>query len=150
ARFRIMADSAPVMVWLADTTKERIWFNRTWCAFTGRPIENEIGFGWTQNVHSEDISRYLKTYAESFDARIPFRMEFRLGRHDGAWRWVVGNGMPLYEGVDVHFSGYIGCCVDVTEFRQAQLDREALLSAERAARTEAERLSHLKDEFLAT
>ncbi len=150
ARFRIMADCAPVLIWLADTTRACTWFNKTWRDFTGRALEDELGFGWTQNVHAEDLEKCLHELTRSAEARSPFQVEFRLGRHDGTWRWVVNHGAPLFEGRDGSFSGYVGSCVDITEFRQAQNDRDELLHAERAARTEAERLSHVKDEFLAT
>jgi PAS domain S-box-containing protein len=150
ARFRIMADCAPVLIWMADTTRSFTWFNKTWRDFTGRAIEEDLGFGWTQNVHADDLERCLQTYTKSVEARAPFQIEFRLGRDDGMWRWVINHASPLFEGPGNTFSGYIGSCVDITEFRQAQLDRDELLHAERAARSEAERLSHMKDEFLAT
>jgi PAS domain S-box-containing protein len=150
ARFRIMADSAPVLIWMADTTKACTWFNKGWREFTGRPLEGELGFGWTQNVHSDDLQDCLRTYTEHFEAQTPFRMEHRLGRHDGSWRWVINQATPLFEGHFGRFSGYVGSCIDITEFRQSQIDRDDLLRAERAARSEAERLSHMKDEFLAT
>ena len=150
ARFRIMADSAPVLIWTADTTRSSIWFNKTWREFTGRSMEDDAGFGWTRNVYAEDLESLLKAYSEHFDARTAFRMEFRLGRSDGQWRWVLANSVPLYEGPGSSFSGYISSGVDITEFRQAQLERDELLRAERSARTEAERLSRMKDEFLAT
>jgi PAS domain S-box-containing protein len=150
ARFRIMADSAPVLIWIADTSRSSIWFNKTWREFTGRSMEDDAGFGWTRNVYAEDLEALLKAYSEHFEARTAFRMEFRLGRSDGQWRWVLGNAVPLYEGPGNGFSGYISSGVDITEFRQAQLERDDLLRAERSARTEAERLSRVKDEFLAT
>jgi PAS domain S-box-containing protein len=150
ARFRIMADSAPVLIWIADTSRSSIWFNKTWREFTGRSIEDDAGFGWTRNVYAEDLEVLLKAYSEHFETRTAFRMEFRLGRSDGQWRWVLGNAVPLYEGPGNGFSGYISSAVDITEFRQAQLERDDLLRAERSARTEAERLSRVKDEFLAT
>jgi PAS domain S-box-containing protein len=150
ARFRTMADSAPVMIWMADTTRSCTWFNKSWCDFTGRALEEELGFGWTQNVHAEDLEKCLQAYTRSAEARLPFQVEFRLGRYDGRWRWVHNHGAPLFEGLGGGFSGFIGSCIDITEFRQAQLDRDELLRAERAARSEAERLSHMKDEFLAT
>jgi PAS domain S-box-containing protein len=149
-RFRIMADCAPVLIWMADTTRSCTWFNKTWREFTGRALEEDLGFGWTQNVHADDLERCLHTYTRSAEARAPFQVEFRLGRYDGKWRWVLNHGAPLFEGASGTFSGYIGSCIDITEFRQAQHDRDELLRAERAARTEAERLSHMKDEFLAT
>jgi PAS domain S-box-containing protein len=150
ARFRIMADSAPVLIWMADTTKRCTWFNKGWREFTGRPLEEDLGFGWSQNVHADDLQSVMQNYTEHFEARTPFRIEHRLGRHDGTWRWVINDATPLFEGHYGRFSGYVGSCIDITEFRRAQTDRDELLRAERAARSEAERLSHVKDEFLAT
>lgn len=116
-RFHTMADSAPVMIWLSGTTKQCTWFNRQWLEFTGRSMEEELGNGWSEGIHPEDLERCLKTYAEAFDARQPFEMEFRLRRHDGNWRWILNHGVPIYEsGHD--FSGYVGSCVDVTELKQ--------------------------------
>jgi PAS domain S-box-containing protein len=149
-RFRMMADSAPVLVWVADRTKARTWFNASWLAFTGRRMEQELGFGWAQNVHAEDLPRFMQVYSESFEAQEPFRIEYRMHRQDGESRWVLDHGVPLYEGPAHTFSGYIGSCIDITESRRLQLDREESLRAERAAREDAERLGRLKDEFLAT
>ena len=149
-RFRIMADSAPVLIWMANTARTFTWFNKTWRDFTGRPMDEELGFGWTQNVHADDLQNCLDTFTQSFEKRVPFRLEQRLGRHDGTWRWVINQGTPLYEGVTGNFSGYVGSCIDITDIRQAQSERDELLQAERSARTEAERLGHMKDEFLAT
>jgi PAS domain S-box-containing protein len=149
-RFRIMADSAPVLIWMANTARTFTWFNKTWREFTGRPMDEELGFGWTQNVHADDLQSCLDTFTQSFEKRVPFRLEHRLGRHDGTWRWVINQGTPLYEGVTENFSGYVGSCIDITDMRQAQTERDQLLQAERSARAEAERLGHMKDEFLAT
>lgn len=149
-RFRIMADSAPVLIWMANTARTFTWFNKTWREFTGRPMDEELGFGWTQNVHADDLQNCLDTFTQSFEKRVPFRLEHRLGRHDGTWRWVINQGTPLYESVTGSFSGYVGSCTDITDMRQAQSERDELLQAERSARAEAERLGHMKDEFLAT
>jgi PAS domain S-box-containing protein len=149
-RFGVMADSAPVLIWMSDSTKACTWFNRPWLQFTGRELKEEQGFGWMENVHLEDLDRCMQTYTTHFDAREACRLEYRLRRHDGAWRWVISTAVPLLEGPAQSFSGYIGSCIDVTEFKQAADEREALLQSERAARTEAERLGRLKDEFLAT
>lgn len=149
-RFHIMADSAPVLIWLADTTRACTWFNKSWRDFTGRPIEDDLGFGWTQNVHAEDLENCVGTLTRGFQEKLPFRIEHRLGRHDGKWRWVMNHGTPLHEGPGGSFSGYVGSCIDITDLREAQLEREDLLQAERAARTTAERLGQMKDEFLAT
>lgn len=149
-RFRLMADSAPVLIWMADQSKGRNWFNKSWLDFTGRTADQEAGFGWTQNVHEEDLARCLQVYAEGFDSRKPFGTEYRIRRADGQPRWIIERATPLFEGSGHSFSGYIGSCVDITESKQLQADREETLKAERAAREQAERVGRLKDEFLAT
>jgi len=149
-RFRVMANSAPVLIWIADATKGRNWFNTRWLEYTGRTAEEEAGFGWTQNVHPEDLARCLHEYGEGFDSREPFRSEYRIRRADGEFRWIIEQANPRFEGEGGAFSGYIGTCVDITEGKQIQAEREDTLRAERAAREEAERVGRLKDEFLAT
>jgi PAS domain S-box-containing protein len=145
-----MADSAPVLIWMADASRAFTWFNRPWIEFTGRSMEQELGYGWTENLHLEDLDNCLQKYTEAFAARGPFRVECRLRRHDGEWRWMLTTAVPLFEARKEGFSGYIGTCVDITEMRNAASERESLLEAERAARADAERLGRLKDEFLAT
>ena len=149
-RFRLMADSAPVLIWIANYAKARVWFNRGWLEFSGRTLEQELGFGWSQNVHEDDLAQCLQNYAEGFDSRKPFRSEYRIRRPDGQPRWIIEQATPLYEGPRSIFSGYIGSCVDITESKQIQAEREENLKAERHARAEAERVGRLKDEFLAT
>jgi PAS domain S-box-containing protein len=118
SRFRRVADTAPVMIWMADTTKRLTWFNRAWLGFTGRTIEEEVGEGWTAGVHPDDVARCLATYQGSFDARQPFSMEYRLRRTDGRYRWVRDDGVPRYAG-DGSFEGYIGAALDITDMREA-------------------------------
>jgi PAS domain S-box-containing protein len=149
-RFRLMADSAPVLIWIADHTKARNWFNRSWLEFTGRSTEEDAGFGWTQNIHEDDLASCLQQYGEGFDSRKAFRSEYRIRGADGHARWIIEHANPLFEGPGGSFSGYIGSCVDITESKQLQAEREETLKAERAAREEAERVGRLKDEFLAT
>jgi PAS domain S-box-containing protein len=149
-RFRSTADSAPALIWMADTSKGCTWLNRSWLEFTRRPMSRELGFGWSEIVHVDDLDALIQLYDESFAARRPFRIEIRLRRHDGNWRWMVNTAVPLFEEEGHLFSGYIGSMIDITEMRRAASDRESLLEAERAARNESERLGRMKDEFLAT
>lgn len=137
-RFRRMADDAPVMIWISGMDKRCTWFNRRWLDFVGRSMEQELGDGWAENVHPDDLERCVHTYATAFDARESFSMEYRLLRHDGAWRWLLDRGTPL--GTGDQFSGFIGSCIDITEQREAA---DALRESERRLRTLAESLPHL-------
>jgi PAS domain S-box-containing protein len=148
-RFRAMANSATALVWIADTDKLCTWFNNPWLEFTGRTMEQECGNGWAEGVHPDDLGRCLETYVQSFDARKNFRMEYRLRRRDGEYRWLLDNGVPRF-GSSGEFLGYIGSCIDITEMKRAEEQRSALLASERAARSDAERAGRMKDEFLAT
>jgi PAS domain S-box-containing protein len=146
-RFRIMADTAPVMIWASGTDKLCTFFNKTWLDFTGRPLEAELGYRWTEGVHPEDLKHCLQTYVAFFETRRPFKMDYRLRRHDGQYRWIFDQGVPRFSSSG-EFLGYIGSCVDVTERKQAEAEREKL-AEEQAARATAEAASRSKDEFLA-
>jgi two-component system sensor kinase FixL len=118
-RFRAMANTAPVMIWMSGPDKLCTFFNKGWLDFTGRSLEQELGNGWAEGIHREDFNRCFEVYANSFDAREPFTMEYRLRRRDGPYRWVLDNGTPRLAS-DGTFLGYIGSCIDITERKQAQ------------------------------
>ena len=118
-RFRLMADNAPVLIWMSGIDKLCTWFNKPWLDFAGHTLEQELGNGWAENVHPDDLDRWLNAYVTAFDARRPFKMECRLKRHDGEYRWVLENGTPLY-GDRGEFTGYIGSCIDITERKEIE------------------------------
>jgi PAS domain S-box-containing protein len=121
-RFRTLADAAPVMIWASGPDKLCTYVNRPWLDFTGRTIDAELGSGWAESVHPDDVERCLATYHEAFDNRRTFRMEYRLRRYDGAYRWVLDSGAPVV-GIDDALTGYVGTAVDITTHTLA---REAL------------------------
>ena len=123
--FALLVDNAPIMIWRSDTTGACDWFNRPWLEFTGRALEEELGYGWAERVHPEDFDRSLAIYKEAFAARRDFQMAYRLRRHDGAWRWVQDHGRPYRR--HGQFAGYFGSCTDVTEMKQALEERETLM-----------------------
>ena len=122
-RFRALADSAPVLIWLAGPDKLCYWFNKVWLDFVGRSIEQETDNGWAEGVHPDDFDFCLRHYVEHFDQRRPFSMEYRLKRHDGEYRWLLDNGIPRYAD-NGEFLGYIGSCIDVTEHKQIRIALE--------------------------
>ncbi len=113
-RFRIIADTAPVLIWLAGVDKGCYFFNKGWLDFTGKTIEQEFGDGWAAGVHPDDLERCIHIYNTNFDARQDFSMEYRLRRFDGTYRWIWDRGVPRYTADGV-FIGYVGGCMDVHE-----------------------------------
>jgi PAS domain S-box-containing protein len=129
ANFRVMADTAPVMIWRSGANKQCDFFNQPWLTFTGRTLDQELGDGWADGVHPDDVADCLSAYRAAFDRREPFRMEYRLRRADGEFRWVLDIGVPRFEA-DSRFAGYIGSCLDITDRKQSEQamaqSREAL------------------------
>jgi two-component system, sensor histidine kinase PdtaS len=118
-RFRMMANHAPVLLWMASPEGLCDFFNDRWLDFTGRTLEEELGSGWAAGVHPEDFQHCMTTYLDAFVARRAFTMEYRLRRRDGEYRWIFDQGAPRFDA-DGTFAGFIGSCVDVTEQRLAQ------------------------------
>jgi len=128
ARFRTVADAAPVLIWMSGPDKLCTFFNKGWLDFTGRTMEQELGKGWAESVHADDLDRCLEVYGNSFNARQPFTMEYRLRRNDGEYRWVLDNGTPRFAS-DRTFLGYIDSCVGITERKLAEEKFRLVLDA---------------------
>jgi PAS domain S-box-containing protein len=143
ARFRNMADTAPVMIWVSGIDKGCNYFNQQWLDFTGRTMEEELGDGWTQGVHPSDVDGCLKMHTAAFDSREPFRMEYRLRRADGAYRWVIDTGTPRFSSAG-KFLGYIGSCVDITDRKESEA---AVVEAHEQLVIAHEEVSRLKNQL---
>jgi len=118
-RFRLVANTAPVMIWTAGPDRLCTYVNQPWLEFTGRPLEAEVGNGWTEMVHPEDVQHCLHTYQEAFDRKDHFEMQYRLRRHDGEYRWLLDTGVPRFNSGG-SFAGYIGSCLDITDRKLAE------------------------------
>jgi PAS domain S-box-containing protein len=117
-RYKVVTDASPVMVWMSGTDKLCYYFNKSWLDFTGHTMEQEVGDGWAQGVHSDDVERCVQLYESCFDARRPFEMEYRLRHHSGQYRWILDCGTPRY-APDGTFEGYIGGCLDIHDRKEA-------------------------------
>ena len=112
-------DRLPAMIWTAGPNAELDYLNGTCAEFSGLPMEKLRGSGWLEAVHPEDLDPALGIYVSAFEARLPWSLEYRLRRADGAYRWMLASGVPRY-GPDGSFAGYVGCDIDITERRNAE------------------------------
>ncbi|MGH8910111.1 MAG: ATP-binding protein, partial [Egibacteraceae bacterium] len=124
-RFHALADSTPALIWVADIGGRRTFFNRGWLEFTGRGMDDELGDGWAESVHPDDLDRCRRVFATAFAARQPLETEHRLRRHDGIYRWIACRGAPVDAGD--RFAGFVGGCLDIHEQRQER-ERQTLLA----------------------
>jgi PAS domain S-box-containing protein len=157
SRFRMMADSAPLLIWMCGPDGRCTYLNQGWLEFTGRTLEQELGTGWTDGIFSEDYRRCLDAFQAASDRREPFKIEYRLRRADAVFCWLYSSGTPRFSS-DGEFLGYIGSCVDITDRKESE---EALrlahaevsklknqLEAENIYLKEEIRLSHNVDEIV--
>jgi PAS domain S-box-containing protein len=136
--FRALADTVPIMIWISGLDRLCTWFNSQWLSFVGRTLEQELENGWVEGVHADDVARCFDIYVQGFDARLPFTRSFRLKYRDGTYRWVLDKAVPLF-APSGHFTGYMGCCVDITEQKQVE---EALREAGRRKDAFLANMSH--------
>jgi PAS domain S-box-containing protein len=115
-RFRHMADTAPVMIWVTGPDRVVSFLNKTWLKFTGRTLDKDLQKAWTESVHPEDLRRCVDCYSSAYEQNRDFRLEYRLRRADGEYRWVLCSGTPRFASGGA-FAGYIGSDIDITDER---------------------------------
>ena len=127
AHFRLLADAAPVMIWMSGPDALCTYVNRAWLEFRGRALDEEAGNGWTEGLHPDDRDLCLDTYRKAFGTRQPFRMRYRLQRADGEYSWVEAAGVPRYEGRGA-FAGFMGSATDISDRKRGIFtpDRESV------------------------
>jgi PAS domain S-box-containing protein len=124
ARFRSLADSTAVMIWVAGADRRGTYFNRAWLEFSGRTLEEEVAADWRRDIHPDDLEAALVSYREGFRSRAEFSVEYRRRRHDGVWRWVLDAGRPRHTADGV-LCGFIGSCLDISERKRLQMQDSA-------------------------
>jgi len=117
--FRTLADSGQALIWTSGLDKKCNYFNQPWLNFTGRTFEQEVGDGWVEGVHPDDLNHCVQTYINAFDRREKFSMEYRVHHHSGEYRWIQNDGTPRFNSKG-EFLGYIGHCLDITEHKNIE------------------------------
>ena len=116
--FREVADKAPVQIWTENPLRQLTWENRTALEFTGRTLDAEAGYGWLETVHPADRARVEDHYRRTSLEQRGFTLEFRMRRHDGAWRHLMQVAIPRWDEQGV-FVGWLGVDVDITVLKEA-------------------------------
>ena len=150
-RFRNVADISPLMIWVSGPDKGGAFFNKGWLSFTGRTLEEELGFGWSASIHPDDRDSCVAAYTAAFDARVEFQKESRKRRADGEYRWILTNGVPRFTS-DGEFAGYLGSCTDITDLkreRDEDIERQNLETVGRLAKGIAHDFNNLLGGVLA-
>src|SRR5262249_39688114 len=109
----------PVAIWVSDRDKLCTYLNKQWLDYTGRTLEEQLGNGWAEGLHTDDYQRCIQTWHSAFERREPFTMEYRLRRADGQYGWIYCSGPPRLSSTG-KFLGYIGSCIDITERKAAE------------------------------
>ncbi len=125
ARFRLMADSSPVLIWMTDREKNFIYFNKQWLQFTGKNLEEAVKSDWSQNIHPEDFKAWKQSFENCFAERKDIFIQYRLKNYKDEYKWIIDYGVPRFtkEGV---FEGYIGSCFDITKQKELDIERNIL------------------------
>ncbi|QWR77751.1 sensor domain-containing diguanylate cyclase [Candidatus Magnetomonas plexicatena] len=118
-RFMLMADSAPVFIWMSEADGKRSYFNKVWLDYTGRTIEEESGNSWINNIHDDDRDKFEEFYKSHLELKEAYKIEYRLRRKDGVYRWILETGTPRH-CINSEFNGFIGSAVGITERKEAE------------------------------
>jgi PAS domain S-box-containing protein len=149
ARFRQLADAMPQIVWTALPNGVLNYCNRKWFEFIDRPEDAGHAADWSRHVHPDDLPEVAAQWVAVLKSGDPYNVEFRVRGGDGQYRDFLTRALPIRDenGAIVH---WFGTCTDISDRKRIEAEREHVLAGERAARTESERASQMKDEFLAT
>jgi len=118
-------DQFPNPIWKSGLDTKCDYFNKAWLDFTGRTLEQEMGNGWTEGVHKDDLDTCVKIYLNAFEKKESFQMEYRLLNRDGTYHWILDSGSPFYDD-DNKFLGYVGSCYDIDEPKKYMIKIESM------------------------
>lgn len=137
ARFRLIADSAPVPMWVSRLGGKREFVNKAYCEFLAVSFDEAVNFDWRKALHPDDMDRVLTEQAAGEAGQKPFTLEARYRRSDGQWRWLRSTSQPRFEPDGAH-AGFIGVAFDVTEAKEAEARLEHRVAGALAEKETAE------------
>ncbi len=123
-----VADNAPLMLWVTDINKNYIYFNKNWLSFRGKTLEEELNFDCNESVYPQDVSRVQKKVAQSFDDKKPYKIEYRIKRHDNSYRWIIESGSPQFDE-EKRFTGFVGTCMDIHNIKELEKRKTEFITA---------------------
>lgn len=126
--FKKIADNTSSMLWVCNEKKEYVFFNTGWLDFRGTTMNEELIFDWESAIHPQDVVRLQKKFDENFEHRKPYKIEYRLKRHDGTHRWVIESGRPLYNESN-QFMGFVGSCLDIHNIKELERRKDEFITA---------------------
>lgn len=118
-QLQTVTNASPAVFWTSGTDMQCEWVNQRWLDFTGKTLDDALVDGWLKTIHPEDLPQCMRTYEQAFDKRTPYSTEYRERNAEGEYRWMLEQGTPRFDA-DNQFIGYIGSCLDITEFKLAQ------------------------------
>ncbi len=118
-RFRNIADNTPMMMWVTDPTGYCTYLNKTWYEFTGQTVGEAEGYGWLEVTHPDDKARAEEAFVRANAAQVPFKVEYRLRRADGVYRWAIDAASPRFDSTG-EYLGYVGSVIDIDERREVE------------------------------
>lgn len=134
SQFQALVDASPAMIWITDRDSQCTYLSQQWYAYTGRTPEQDLGVGWLENIHPDDLEQTARVYTKAVENRGPLRVDYRLRHRSGDYRWMIDLGHPRFDGAG-DFIGYIGTVTDIHERVLAEQElRRATQRFERSAR----------------
>lgn len=142
--FKTVADHAPIMLWMTDDHGVPVFFNRRWLHFTGLEPAQALGDSWIQALHPDDRAASLEQYGIALKTYQPIRLEYRLLRYDGVYRYMLDIGDPRHDN-EGRFAGFVGCTVDITDQKETQIELKSSHSTLAERSREITLLNELND-----
>ena len=127
-QFKLVADYAPMPMWISNIYDQTTFFNAAWLQFRGRSFEDEYGKGWMKGIYPDDLDKCVKIYEAAHQKQKRYKVEYRLQRYDGQYRWVLENGIPQFTPDNI-FIGFFGSCVEIHEIKEIEHRKDQFIIA---------------------